>query len=62
MIKLLAISVVAVALAACSSMGMDGPGTQPNAGATKNSSDANKSGNSAAVSPGGAAGTGGTGK
>jgi len=56
MIKLLAISVVAVSLAACSSMwGGNSAGTQPNAGATKNSSDANKSGNPAAVSPGGAA-------
>ncbi|MCG2591558.1 hypothetical protein LZ009_02020 [Ramlibacter sp. XY19] len=55
MLKLLAISVVAVSLAACSSMwGGNANGTQPNAGATKNSSDSNKSGNPAAVSPGSA--------
>ena len=55
MFKLLAISVVAVSLAACSSMwGGNSNGTQPNSGATKNSSDANKSGNPAAVSPGSA--------
>ena len=50
MLKLLAISIVAVSLAACSSWGGNS-NTQPNAGATKNSTDSNKSGNPAAVSP-----------
>ena len=54
MIKLLALSVVALSLAACSSMYGGMGGTQPDSGATRNSSDANKSGNPAAVSPGAA--------
>lgn len=62
MIKLLAISFTAIALAACSSMN-NSAGTMGNAAETKNSTDANKSGNKAAVSPagstpGGASGTG----
>ena len=57
MIKLLAISFAITALAACSSMN-DTRGTMGNAAETKNSTDANKSGNSSAVSPGGSAGTG----
>lgn len=52
MTKLIALSVVAFALSACSSMGMSSGNVAPNSGATKNSSDANRSGNPAAVSPG----------
>ena len=51
MTKLLAISLVAFALSACSSMSGTS-GVSPNSGETKNSSDSNKSGNPAAVSPG----------
>jgi PBP1b-binding outer membrane lipoprotein LpoB len=60
MTKLLAITFVAFALSACSSttstrsMG----NTTGNPSETKNSTDANKSGNPAAVSPAGGGGTG----
>jgi hypothetical protein len=60
MIKMLAIAVAVTALTACSSMNR--PGTSMgNAAETKNSTDANKSGNSSAVSPGGGAGAAGSG-
>jgi hypothetical protein len=55
MIKLIALTAVTLALAGCSSMGM----STGNPAETKNSTDANKSGNKAAQSPGsGAAGSG----
>ena len=57
MTKLLAIAFTVAALSACSSMNR--PGTSMgNAAETKNSTDANKSGNASAVSPGGGAGSG----
>ena len=57
MIKLLAIAFTVTALTACSSMNR--PSTSMgNAAETKNSTDANKSGNNSAVSPGGGAGSG----
>ena len=61
MTKLLAIIIAAFTLSACSSM--NDRGTMGNAAETKNSTDANKSGNKAAVSPGGSApgGAAGTG-
>ena len=49
--KLFAISFIAVALAACSSMNTTRMGNTSNPQETKNSTDANKSGNPAAVSP-----------
>ena len=49
--KLLAISFVAVALAACSNMTTNRMGSTSNPQETKNSTDANKSANPAAVSP-----------
>lgn len=51
MIKLIAVTFVVASLAACSSMGYRSS-SMGNAAETKNSSDANKSGNPAAVSPG----------
>jgi hypothetical protein len=57
MIKLLAITLTAVSLAACGSMNRDSA-RMGNAAETKNSTDANKSANPAAVSPAPAAGTG----
>jgi hypothetical protein len=61
--RLFALTLVTVALAACSSMRNTPPSTTPaatsaNPAETRNSSDANKSGNPAAVSPGTGAGTG----
>jgi hypothetical protein len=57
MSKIFAITFVALALSACSSMNR--PGTSMgNAAETKNSTDANKAGNPAAVSPGTGTGTG----
>jgi hypothetical protein len=58
MTKLIAITLAAVALAACSNM--SGTRTMGNTAETKNSTDANKPGNPAAVSPagGGAAASG----
>jgi len=57
MTKLLAIAFAAIALSACSSWNHDT--SMGNAAETKNSTDANKSGNRSAASPGtGAAGTG----
>jgi hypothetical protein len=50
MLKLLAAAYVALSLIACSSM--SSTGTMGNRAETKNSTDANKSGNPAAVSPG----------
>jgi hypothetical protein len=62
MIKLIAITVAAVALTACSSMSHRGSGTMGSSAGnpkeTQNSTDANRSGNPAAVSPGGGAGAG----
>ena len=64
MLKILAITCAAVALAACSNMGPRS--TMGNTAETKNSTDANKSANPSAVSPGGGAaggsssGTGGS--
>ena len=55
MTKLIAITLAAIALSACSSM--PGTGTMGNTAETKNSTDANKSANPAAVSPGGSAGS-----
>ncbi|HEY8359623.1 MAG TPA: hypothetical protein VIL30_19400 [Ramlibacter sp.] len=52
MTKFLALSLVTFALSACSSMGMTSGNVSSNTGETKNSTDANKSGNPAAVSPG----------
>lgn len=53
MTKILAISLAAFALSACSSMyGTPSGGVAPNSGATQNSTDSNKAGNPAAVSPG----------
>lgn len=57
--KILALALCTLALAACSDM--NGPhwmGNSGNRAETKNSSDANKSGNPAAVSPGGGTGSG----
>lgn len=51
MMKFLAIGLAAVALTACSSMNRPGA-TMGNAAETKNSTDANKANNPAAVSPG----------
>lgn len=51
MIKLLAITLAAAALTACGSM--SDRSTMGNTAETKNSTDANKSNNPAAVSPGG---------
>jgi uncharacterized lipoprotein len=64
MIKLLAITLTVASLAACSSMNRST--TAGNPAETKNSTDANKSGNRAAQSPagatnGGSAGTGASG-
>jgi hypothetical protein len=56
MLKTIAVSFFVVALAACSSM--SGRSTMGNAAETKNSTDANKSANPAAVSPGSSTGTG----
>ena len=53
MIKTLAILLTLASLGACSSMYGSGYGSTPTSGATKNSTDANHSGNPAAVSPGG---------
>ena len=50
MLKTIAVSFFVVALAACSSM--SGRSTMGNTAETKNSTDANKSNNPAAVSPG----------
>lgn len=50
MTKLLAVAFMAVALTACTSTSRNQ--TMGNAAETKNSTDANKSGNPAAVSPG----------
>lgn len=58
MTKTLAILFTLASLAACSSMYGNG-NTAPNAGATKNSTDANHSSNPAAVSPGGGSSSGG---
>ncbi len=58
MTKLFAITFVAVALSACSSMSGTSMGNTSNPAETKNSTDANKSNNPAAVSPGPGAGTG----
>lgn len=55
MTKLIAIVAVAFGLAACSNMPSRSMGNSGNPAETKNSSDANKSNNPAAVSPGGAA-------
>lgn len=58
MSKIFAITFVALALSACSSMNR--PGTSMgNAAETKNSTDANKAGNPAAVSPGSGSGASG---
>lgn len=57
MTKLLAVTLAIASLAACSSMNRP---TAGNPAETKNSTDANKSANPAAVSPGGAP-SGGTG-
>jgi hypothetical protein len=66
MTKLIALSLFAVSLAACSSMNGTrsmGNTATPAAAPTQNSTDANKSANPAAVSPGTGTGTGtGTGK
>ena len=61
MTKLFAIAAIVAALTACSSMsGTNAMGnTAPNSGETKNSTDANKSGNPAAVSPGPGSSSGG---
>lgn len=58
MIKLIAIAFTATALAACSNMGTRAPSSSMGASGTMNSTDsqAQKSGNASAVSPGGAAG------
>ena len=56
MIKLLAITLAVASLAACSNMG--NRTTTANPAETRNSTDANKSANPAAVSPGGGTGTG----
>ena len=62
MTKLIAIVAVAFGLAACSNMPSRSMGNSANPAETKNSTDANKSGNPAAVSPGsGAAGASGSG-
>lgn len=60
MTKLLAITFAAIALTACANMyGNRSTGATSGAmGETKNSTDANKSGNPAAVSPGGGTGSG----
>ncbi|NML44790.1 hypothetical protein HHL11_13615 [Ramlibacter sp. G-1-2-2] len=60
MTKLLAIAFAAIALSACSNMyGNRAMGASSgNMSETKNSTDANKSGNPAAVSPGGGTGSG----
>jgi hypothetical protein len=58
MIKLIAITIAIASLAACSSMNKPMAG---NPAETKNSTDANKSSNPAAVSPGGATGASGAG-
>jgi hypothetical protein len=60
MTKTLAILFTLASLAACSSMYGNGS-TQPNSGATQNSTDANHSRNPAAVSPGGGASGGASG-
>ena len=57
MLKLLSIPLVAVALVACTST--PAPRTMGNPAETKNSTDANRAGNPAAVSPG--SGTSGSG-
>lgn len=61
--KLFALTLVTVALAGCNSMMSGRSASSGNPAETRNSTDANKSGNPAAVSPaggtgGGAAGTG----
>ena len=58
MMKFLAIGLAAVALTACSSMNRPGA-TMGNAAETKNSTDANKANNPAAVSPGPSPSSGG---
>lgn len=58
MIKVLAIAVAAISLAACGSMTSRDSARMGNAAETKNSTDANKSANPAATSPG--MGTGGS--
>lgn len=56
MTKILALALFAASLAACSNMpGSRSTANTGNPAETKNSTDANKSGNPAAVSPGGAA-------
>jgi hypothetical protein len=60
MTKLLAIVFTVAALGACSSMNRPST-TMGNTAETKNSTDANKSGNAAAVSPGGGAAGGASG-
>lgn len=52
MFKLLAIAIASIALTACSSMPNPNASRMGNAAETKNSTDANKSGNPAATSPG----------
>jgi hypothetical protein len=60
MSKIFAITFIALALSACSSMNR--PGTSMgNAAETKNSTDANRAGNPAAVSPSAGTGAGGSG-
>jgi hypothetical protein len=61
MSKLFAVTFIAIALSACSSMsGTQSMGSSANPAETKNSTDANKAGNPAAVSPapGAASGSG----
>ncbi len=61
--KLLGILFIAVSLAACSSMSTSTMGNTSNPKETKNSTDTNKAGNPAAVSPGGGGGgSSGTGR
>ncbi|HEX7890209.1 MAG TPA: hypothetical protein VF522_12680 [Ramlibacter sp.] len=52
MTKLLAVTFVAIALTACSSMSRTPPQSMGNTSETKNSTDANKANNPAAASPG----------
>jgi hypothetical protein len=52
MTKLIALALVALSLTACSSMYGSKPMSSGNMNETKNSTDANKSGNTAAQSPG----------
>ena len=58
MIKFIAIALAAVSLSACGSIMNRDSARMGNAAETKNSTDANKSGNPASVSPAGTTGSG----